>query len=148
MTRKRFQCTICLSIVKRNKLIAPCHCKGHQRYVHKHCIEAWIVSSGKPWCPVCLHPLQTTEQHLPIINNNNNINVGDDLELWRSTTYLIRTMALIGLILPMFIVCDVHNNPLLYVLPIPIDSPTWVLWSILVAIVTLNGIIVTTIMNL
>lgn len=34
------QCRICLDIGGED-LIAPCHCKGTQKYVHRSCLDNW-----------------------------------------------------------------------------------------------------------
>ncbi|XP_004517154.2 ERAD-associated E3 ubiquitin-protein ligase DOA10-like, partial [Cicer arietinum] len=34
------QCRICLDLGGED-LIAPCHCKGTQKYVHRSCLDNW-----------------------------------------------------------------------------------------------------------
>ncbi|KAI8073362.1 hypothetical protein BC940DRAFT_291151 [Gongronella butleri] len=47
------RCTICLNTREDDsKYITPCCCRGSVRYVHEHCLKAWVMKS--PQCNVCL----------------------------------------------------------------------------------------------
>ncbi|XP_074268051.1 uncharacterized protein LOC141591570 [Silene latifolia] len=35
------QCRICLDDIEGKDLLAPCHCKGTQKYVHRSCLDNW-----------------------------------------------------------------------------------------------------------
>ncbi|KAH9619972.1 hypothetical protein KSS87_006864 [Heliosperma pusillum] len=35
------QCRICLDDIEGKDLIAPCHCNGTQKYVHRSCLDNW-----------------------------------------------------------------------------------------------------------
>ncbi|CAB4302573.1 unnamed protein product [Prunus armeniaca] len=35
------QCRICLDTEEGEDLIAPCHCRGTQKYVHRSCLDNW-----------------------------------------------------------------------------------------------------------
>ncbi|KAJ6727586.1 RING/FYVE/PHD ZINC FINGER SUPERFAMILY PROTEIN [Salix purpurea] len=44
------QCRICLDIGGED-LIAPCHCKGTQKYVHRSCLDNWrSTKEGFAFC--------------------------------------------------------------------------------------------------
>ena len=44
-------CRICLE--EDPPLVSPCACKGSTGYVHEHCLNKWIETSGKTTCEIC-----------------------------------------------------------------------------------------------
>lgn len=44
-------CRICLEEDK--PLVSPCACKGSSGYIHEHCLNKWIETSGKNRCEIC-----------------------------------------------------------------------------------------------
>jgi E3 ubiquitin-protein ligase DOA10 len=49
-----FQCRICLEEDELDKLMSPCKCSGTSKYVHKYCLNKWIIISKKhEKCNVC-----------------------------------------------------------------------------------------------
>ncbi|ORX61855.1 hypothetical protein DM01DRAFT_1379746 [Hesseltinella vesiculosa] len=59
------KCTICLNTREEDsQYITPCCCRGSVRYVHEHCLKAWIMKS--PQCNMCLEyyslPTESQEQ--------------------------------------------------------------------------------------
>jgi hypothetical protein len=55
-------CRICFESGQKDKIIIPCQCEGSIKYVHKKCIERWILSSGVPIddakCEICKSKFQ------------------------------------------------------------------------------------------
>ncbi|VDP67418.1 unnamed protein product [Echinostoma caproni] len=49
-----FRCRICLEEGDPERvLLSPCRCKGTVGLVHRHCLQRWILESGKPSCELC-----------------------------------------------------------------------------------------------
>ena len=50
-------CRICFESGQKDKIIIPCQCEGSIKYVHKKCIERWILSLNIPIddakCEIC-----------------------------------------------------------------------------------------------
>ena len=47
-------CRICLEVESEERLVAPCECKGSQKFVHKDCLKKWVQFRAKqPECEVC-----------------------------------------------------------------------------------------------
>jgi hypothetical protein len=61
-------CRICLVSERRGKLIAPCLCKGTQRFVHRECLNEWRSQSHAfnafSHCPTCKFEYLTEETHV------------------------------------------------------------------------------------
>ncbi|CAI6011270.1 unnamed protein product, partial [Closterium sp. NIES-65] len=59
------QCRICLEADGR-RLIAPCQCRGTQRFVHRTCLDAWRAAKGSAFsrCSECRAPF-SLRPHLP-----------------------------------------------------------------------------------
>lgn len=51
------QCRICLEDDLITNMISPCLCRGHMKYIHRECLNQWIVLSENPdnkeKCPTC-----------------------------------------------------------------------------------------------
>jgi hypothetical protein len=44
-------CRICLE--EDAPLVSPCACKGSSGYIHEHCLNKWIETSGSNTCEIC-----------------------------------------------------------------------------------------------
>ena len=53
-------CRICLESSPKSMLVAPCECTGTCRYVHRECLERWVVERGSCRCEVCKAPREGT----------------------------------------------------------------------------------------
>ncbi|KAJ8047581.1 ERAD-associated E3 ubiquitin-protein ligase DOA10 [Holothuria leucospilota] len=42
----------------RNRLVAPCGCKGSTEYVHKKCLRKWCATKKASECEICQNPYQ------------------------------------------------------------------------------------------
>ncbi|TPP56603.1 E3 ubiquitin-protein ligase MARCH2 [Fasciola gigantica] len=50
----RFRCRICLEEGDSERvLLSPCRCKGTMGLVHRHCLQHWLLESGKVNCELC-----------------------------------------------------------------------------------------------
>lgn len=69
------QCRICLEDDLITNMISPCLCRGHMKYIHRECLNQWIVLSENPdnkeKCPTCNFNYQYKQK--PICHPINNI---------------------------------------------------------------------------
>ncbi|PIK43947.1 putative E3 ubiquitin-protein ligase MARCH11, partial [Apostichopus japonicus] len=52
-------CRICQETRNRkgkNRLVAPCGCKGSTKYVHRKCLQKWCAMKKTAECEICHHP--------------------------------------------------------------------------------------------
>ncbi|XP_071816768.1 E3 ubiquitin-protein ligase MARCHF1-like isoform X2 [Apostichopus japonicus] len=52
-------CRICQETRNRkgkNRLVAPCGCKGSTKYVHRKCLQKWCATKKTAECEICHHP--------------------------------------------------------------------------------------------
>ncbi len=62
-------CRICFEVeTPQNKLIAPCKCTGHSRFVHEECLKKWrfsnlINSEARHSCMECCHRYNISYQN-------------------------------------------------------------------------------------
>ena len=54
--REGADCRICLEAPPRDTLVAPCECSGSCGWVHRECLERWVVERGSLRCEVCRAP--------------------------------------------------------------------------------------------
>ena len=47
------ECRICFETHNQETLISPCKCSGTSKYVHKECLDKWIVYKKNDICSVC-----------------------------------------------------------------------------------------------
>ena len=47
------ECRICLEAGDGSNLVMPCECAGTCKYVHRECLEHWILERGSARCEVC-----------------------------------------------------------------------------------------------
>ena len=47
ITSERRECRYCLSCDKNENLINPCQCEGTMKFVHKKCLEEWIINGNR-----------------------------------------------------------------------------------------------------
>ena len=64
------QCRVCLDECNRKDVIAPCHCSGSSKWIHRECLDKWRCTKTGAFskCTECLY-----EYHLECIS-------GDDTE--------------------------------------------------------------------
>ena len=39
------ECRICLDDCEQNDMISPCLCRGTSKYVHRKCLNQWMISN-------------------------------------------------------------------------------------------------------
>lgn len=65
--RESFSCRICLEEADRTDLIAPCHCRGSSKWVHRACLDQWrTMREDRAFskCTECLAPYKIISRHI------------------------------------------------------------------------------------
>ena len=97
-------CRVCLETDTIENLIAPCRCKGTQKYIHRHCLDSWREAGDirhYSKCNECRYDYKfTNSESLP-----NSIAHGAEVTL-HILMYIVTTIAIVVLIVTEFHIID------------------------------------------
>ena len=52
------ECRVCYENDSKEPLIAPCSCSGSMKYIHKSCLQKWLLHTKNSTCNVCKQPFE------------------------------------------------------------------------------------------